>query len=49
MIGDSTWDLEAARAAGTGFVGVPVTAGSMPPGTPLAADLLHAVRVALGD
>ena len=49
MIGDSTWDLEAARAAGTGFVGVPVTVGSMPPGTTLAADLLHAVRVALGD
>jgi phosphoglycolate phosphatase len=47
MVGDSTWDLEAARAAGTGFVGVPVTEGAMPPGTLVAADLEEAVRLAL--
>ncbi len=48
MIGDSTWDLEAARAAGTGFVGVPVTPGAMPAGTTVAAGLRDAVRIALG-
>ena len=48
MIGDSTWDLEAARAAGAGFVGVPVTEGAMPAGTTVAAGLRDAVRVALG-
>ncbi len=47
MIGDSTWDLEAARAAGTGFVGVPVVPGAMPPGTDVAPGLLEAVRSAL--
>ena len=47
MIGDSTWDLEAARAAGCGFVGVPVTAGAMPEGTTVATGLLDAVRIAL--
>jgi phosphoglycolate phosphatase len=47
MIGDSSWDLEAARAAGTGFVGVPVTPGAMPTGTTVAANLRHAVRIAL--
>jgi phosphoglycolate phosphatase len=48
MIGDSTWDLEAARAAGTGFVGVPVAPGSLPAGATLARDLRDAVRIALG-
>ena len=47
MIGDSTWDLEAARAAGADFVGVPVTAGAMPRGTTVAANLVDAVRAAL--
>ena len=49
MIGDSTWDLEAARAAGCRFVGVPVTAEAMPRGTTVASDLLAAIRLALGD
>ncbi|MCB0907372.1 MAG: HAD family hydrolase [Nocardioidaceae bacterium] len=47
MIGDSTWDLEAARAAGCGFVGVPVTPGALPAGTPIAPDLREAIRIAL--
>ena len=47
MIGDSTWDLQAALEAGTGFVGVPVTPGSMPAGTTVASGLRHAVRIAL--
>ncbi len=48
MIGDSTWDLEAARAAGTRFVGVPFHPGALPDGTPTAPDLDSAVRLALG-
>lgn len=47
MIGDSTWDLQAALDAGTRFVGVPVTPGSMPAGTTVASGLRHAVRIAL--
>jgi len=47
MIGDSAWDLEAARAAGCAFVGVPTQAGNLPPGTLVAADVAAAVRVAL--
>lgn len=48
MIGDSTWDAEAAHAAGTGFVGVPFHPGALPPGTVTAPDLASAVRLALG-
>ena len=48
MIGDSSWDLAAARAAGTGFVGVPFHPGGLPDGTPTAADLEAAVRRTLG-
>ena len=47
MIGDSAWDLEAARAAGCAFVGVPTHTGNLPPGTLVAADVAAAVRVAL--
>ena len=48
MIGDSTWDAEAAAAAGSRFVGVPVHPGALPPGTVTAPDLVSAVRLALG-
>ncbi|MBI1376834.1 MAG: HAD hydrolase-like protein [Frankiales bacterium] len=48
MIGDSSWDAEAARAAGTGFVGVPQSAAAFPEGTETAADLCAAVRRVLG-
>jgi len=47
MIGDSLWDLEAAGAAGTAFVGVPTRAGSMPSDVIVALDLLAAVDLAL--
>ncbi len=46
MIGDSSWDREAARAAGVGFVGVPTTPGVFPEGTVVASDVLEAVRLA---
>lgn len=49
MIGDSTWDAEAAASAGCGFVGVPaVTAGGsrFPRGVATAPDLVHALRIA---
>ena len=48
MIGDSTWDAEAAHAAGTGFVGVPFHPGALPEGTVTTPDLVSAVRLALG-
>lgn len=47
MIGDSTWDAEAAHAAGMPFIGVPFHPGSLPEGTPVARDLVSAVRLAL--
>ena len=47
MIGDSLWDLEAAAAAGTSFVGVPTRAGAMPAITVVAPDLIAAVGLAL--
>ncbi|MEZ5097603.1 MAG: HAD hydrolase-like protein [Nocardioides sp.] len=47
MIGDSSWDREAARAAGTAFVGVPTDPSGLPAGTVVCADLAEAVRRAL--
>ncbi len=49
MIGDSTWDDEAAADAGCAFVGVPATAageGRFPEGVRIAGDLVDALRVA---
>lgn len=46
MIGDSTWDLQAARAAGCHFIGV--TNGmpnEFPPGVPVAGSLDQAVML----
>jgi phosphoglycolate phosphatase len=47
MIGDSTWDAEAARRAGVGFVGVPVHA--FDDGTRTAPTLADALHVAIGE
>lgn len=49
MIGDSTWDRDAAAAAGVAFIGVPLTAGLLGPGVPEAASFAEAVRQALGS
>ena len=49
MIGDSTWDLEAARAAGIPFIGVPTRPDALPAGTIVAADLYEAVREAISE
>ncbi|MCY4370423.1 MAG: HAD hydrolase-like protein [bacterium] len=49
MIGDSTWDAEAAAGAGCGFLGVPATStgGSrFPRGVATAPDLVQALRTA---
>jgi len=43
MVGDSSWDHEAAVAAGAGFVGVGST--DFPPGVPVAADLVEALSL----
>ncbi len=48
MIGDSTWDAEAAHAAGSRFVGVPFHPGALSGETVIAPDLVSAVRLALG-
>lgn len=47
MIGDSSWDRDAAAAAGAGFVGVPLTAGLLGPAVPEAANFAEAVGRAL--
>lgn len=47
MIGDSTWDLAAAQAAGAAFIGVPFSPGVFAEGTPLASDLSEAVSQAV--
>lgn len=47
MIGDSTWDAEAARRAGVGFVGVPADAFDGP--TRTAPTLAAAVALAMGE
>jgi len=47
MVGDSSWDREAAAAAGCAFVGVPTRPENLPAGVPTAADLPAAVRLAL--
>lgn len=49
MIGDSTWDAEAASRAGCRFVGVPATAAGrsqFPSGVATAPNLVDALRVA---
>ncbi len=47
MIGDSSWDLGAAEAAGTDFIGVPTRPENLPPGTRTAVNLEAAVAAAL--
>jgi phosphoglycolate phosphatase-like HAD superfamily hydrolase len=47
MIGDSTWDAEAARRAGVGFVGVP--ADAFDDGTRTAPTLADALDLVLGQ
>jgi len=47
MIGDSSWDLGAAEAAGTDFIGVPTRPENLPEGTRTAINLEAAVAAAL--
>ena len=46
MIGDSTWDRDAAKAAGIEFIGVPVQQGALGLGTRVAASFAEAVAMA---
>jgi len=47
MLGDSSWDHDAARAAGMRFIGVPFHEGALPDDALTERDLLSAVRRAL--
>lgn len=49
MIGDATWDQEAAAQAGAAFIGVPSTPAGFPPGVPVARTFAEAVRRVLGE
>jgi len=49
MIGDSSWDEEAARRAGVGFIGVPSSATGFPPEVVVAAAFAEAVDRAVGE
>jgi phosphoglycolate phosphatase-like HAD superfamily hydrolase len=48
MIGDSTWDEEAASRAGASFVGVPSSAAGFPPGVRQATTFAEAIAQVLG-
>ena len=48
MIGDSTWDLEAAVNAGADFIGIPAGTGVFGPDVRVARSLAEAVRLAAG-
>lgn len=48
MVGDSSWDQEAASRAGTAFVGVPSSATGFAPGVPQAPTFAAAVERILG-
>ena len=49
MIGDSTWDRDAAWAAGSAFIGVPATGTDLGPGVTLARTFAEAVRRAVDN
>jgi phosphoglycolate phosphatase-like HAD superfamily hydrolase len=49
MIGDATWDQEAAARAGAGFVGVPSSPAGFAPGVPVVRTFAEAVRLVLGE
>ncbi len=49
MIGDSTWDAEAAERAGVPFIGVPSTPGGLPASAVTVATFAEALARALGD
>lgn len=49
MIGDATWDQEAAARAGAAFVGVPSTPAAFAPGVPVVRTFAEAVRLVLGE
>lgn len=49
MIGDATWDQEAAARAGAAFIGVPSTLAGFAPGVPVARTFVEAVRQVLGE
>ena len=49
MIGDATWDQEAAARAGASFVGVPSTPAGFAPGVPVVRTFAEAVRLVLGE
>lgn len=44
MVGDSSWDQEAASSAGASFIGVPSSSASFPPGIPQAPTFAAAIR-----
>ena len=49
MIGDATWDQEAAARAGAAFVGVPSSPAGFAPGVPVVPTFAEAVRLVLGE
>jgi phosphoglycolate phosphatase len=49
MVGDATWDKEAAARAGAAFVGVPSSPAGFAPGVPVARTFADAVRLVLGE
>jgi phosphoglycolate phosphatase-like HAD superfamily hydrolase len=49
MIGDATWDQEAAARAGASFLGVPSSPAGFAPGVPVARTFAEAVRQVLGE
>lgn len=49
MIGDATWDQEAAARAGAAFIGVPSGPAAFVPGVPVVRTFSEAVRLVLGE
>jgi phosphoglycolate phosphatase len=49
MVGDATWDQEAAARAGAGFIGVPSSTAGFAPGVPVARTFAEAVRLVVRE